>query len=50
MLTVIANWSGNMPKPVMLGANVKRLLKTISAMPSYQKALAAEQVEYKAAA
>lgn len=50
LLTVIANWSHNVPQPVMLGANVKRLLKEISSRPSYQKALAAEKVEYKAAA
>jgi glutathione S-transferase len=50
LLTVIANWSGNLPKPVTLGANTKRLLKEISSRPAYQKALAAEQVEYKAAA
>ena len=50
VLTVIANWSGNVPQPVMLGANTKRLLKSVIARPAYQKALAAEQVEYKAAA
>jgi glutathione S-transferase len=50
LLTVIANWSGNLPQPVVLGTNTKRLLKEISARPAYQKAMAAEQVEYKAAA
>lgn len=50
LLTVIANWSGNVPRPIALGENTKRLLKEISARPSYQKALATEQVEYKAAA
>lgn len=46
LLTVIANWG----LPVTLGANVKRALKDIIARPSYQKALQAEGIEYKAAA
>ncbi|MDE2029790.1 MAG: glutathione S-transferase family protein [Alphaproteobacteria bacterium] len=50
LLTVIANWSGNVPKPIHLGPNTKRLLKEISSRPAYQKALADERVEYKAAA
>ena len=50
LLTVIANWSGSMPQPIALGANTKRLLKNVSTRPAYQKALAAEHVEYKAAA
>ncbi|MGB9154328.1 MAG: glutathione S-transferase family protein [Alphaproteobacteria bacterium] len=50
LLAVIANWSGNLPKPVTLGSNTKRMLKEVIARPAYQKALAAEQVEYKAAA
>ena len=45
LLAVIANWGVGTP-----GANVKRVLKDVIARPSYQKALAAEQVEYKAAA
>jgi glutathione S-transferase len=49
LMSVIANWSGNFPG-VTLGANVKRMLKTVSSRPAYQKALSAEQVEYKAAA
>lgn len=49
LLTVIANWSGNFTG-ITLGTNVKRLLKEVSALPSYQKALKEEQVEYKAAA
>lgn len=36
--------------PVTLGANVKRVLKDVSSRPAYQKTLAAEQIEYKAAA
>lgn len=46
LMAVIANWG----LPVTLGANVKRVLKDVTARPSYQKALAAEGVEYKAAA
>ncbi len=50
LLTVIANWTQNVPGTVTFGANVTRLLKEVSARPAYQKTLAAEQVEYKAAA
>jgi len=50
LLTVIANWSGHVPKPITLGPNTKRLLKNVSSRPAYQKALAAEEVEYKVAA
>lgn len=50
LLTVIANWSSNLEKPVYIGPNTKRLLKEISQRPAYQKALKAEQVEYRAAA
>lgn len=46
LMAVIANWG----LPVTQGANVKRVLKDISQRPAYQKALKAEQVEYKAAA
>ncbi|MDR3449626.1 MAG: glutathione S-transferase family protein [Alphaproteobacteria bacterium] len=46
LLTVMANWS----VPASLGPNTKRMLKAISSRPSYQKAMQAEQVEYKAAA
>lgn len=45
LLAVIANWGVGTP-----GANVKRVLKDVVARPSYQKALAAEQIQYKAAA
>jgi glutathione S-transferase len=48
LLTVIANWVA--PKPVTLGENTKRLLKTISSRPAYQQALQEEQSEYKAVA
>jgi glutathione S-transferase len=50
LLTVFANWGTTFPTPVVLGSNVKRLIREISSMPSYQKALKAEEVEYKAAA
>jgi glutathione S-transferase len=49
LLTVIANWSDNVPG-VKLGPNVKKLLKSVSTRPAYQKALQEEQTEYKAAA
>ena len=51
LVTVIANWT-----PGLFGTNVKfgpatqNLLKSISARPSYQKALTDEGVEYKAVA
>lgn len=47
ILTTIANWN---PTAYKFGPKTKTLLKNISARPSYQKALAAEAVEYKAAA
>ena len=50
LLTVIANWTHNVPQPVTFGANVKRLLKEVSTRPAYIQALKAEGVEYKAAA
>ena len=50
LLTVIANWGGYFPAKPIFGNNVKRLLKEVSSRPSYQKALKAENVEYKAAA
>lgn len=50
LLTVIANWQAYLPKPMTYGPNLKRLLKDISSRPAYQKALAHENVEYKAAA
>jgi len=50
LITVIGNWSSYLPKPVQIGPNAKRLFKSVIARPSYQKALAVEGVEYKAAA
>ena len=50
LLTVIANWGQTFPHKIVMGNNVKRLLKTVSGRPAYIAALAAEKVEYKAAA
>lgn len=49
LLTVIANWSASF-QGITLGSNIKRLFKEITSLPSYQKALKEEQVEYKVAA
>jgi glutathione S-transferase len=50
LLCVIANWSSYLAGKPQIGPNTKKLLKTVTARPSYQKALATEKVEYKAAA
>lgn len=47
LMTTIANWN---PAAYKFGPKTNSILKNISARPSYQKALAAEKVEYKAAA
>lgn len=47
LMTTIANWN---PAAYKFGARTKAILKNISARPSYQKALAEEKIEYKAAA
>lgn len=47
LITTIANWN---PSAYTFGPKCKALFKNISARPSYQKALSAEAVEYKAAA
>lgn len=47
LLTTIANWN---PAAYKFGPKTKAIFKNISARPSYQKALSAEQIEYKAAA
>lgn len=49
LLTVIANWSANFPE-IKLGANTKKLLAKVIARPAFQRALEAEEVQYKAAA
>lgn len=50
LLAVIANWSGNMQPPLTFGEKTKSWLQKIVSRPSFQKALADEGVEYKAAA
>ena len=51
LITVIANWGiTTFPERAKIGDNVKRLIKEIIARPSYQKAIATEKVDYKAAA
>jgi glutathione S-transferase len=47
LITTIANWN---PQNYKFGPKCKALFSAISGSPSYQKALAAESVEYKAAA
>ncbi len=47
LMTTIANWN---PAAYKFAPKTKALLKNVSARPSYQKALSAEAVEYKAAA
>lgn len=50
LVTVIANWSGNVPRPISFGPHTKKLFQRVIERPSYQRALAVEQVEYKVAA
>jgi|ERR1043166_2242959 glutathione S-transferase len=50
LLTVIANWTGNIPHPVTIGPKTRALFQRVIALPAYQKALQAEGVEYKEAA
>ena len=50
LLTVIATWSGNIPRPINFGPNTKKLFRTVISRPAYMKALDAEKVEYKVAA
>ncbi len=50
LLTVIANWGGNLPAKPQIGANTKRMLQDVIARAAYKKALEEEKVEYKAAA
>lgn len=49
LLTVIANWSGKF-NGIKIGEKAKALFRKVIALPSYQKALKTEAVEYKAAA
>jgi len=51
LVTVIANWTPSLFEgKVKFGPATQNLLKSISARPSYQKALADEGVQYKAVA
>jgi glutathione S-transferase len=50
LMTVIANWSSNLPQTITLGDNVKRVIREVISRASYQKALTTEAVEYDAAA
>jgi glutathione S-transferase len=51
LVTVIANWTpGLFEGKVKFGPSTQNLLKSISARPSYQKALSDEGVQYKAVA
>lgn len=50
LVTVIANWGQWLPSQPVIGPRAKALFAKVIARPAYQKALAAEQVEYKAAA
>lgn len=50
LLTVIANWSPNLPYTVSFGPRSKALFAKIIQRPAYQKALGAEDIEYKVAA
>ncbi|PZQ48853.1 MAG: glutathione S-transferase family protein [Micavibrio aeruginosavorus] len=47
LIATIANWN---PVAYKFGPKTKALLASVSARPSYQKALSAESIEYKAAA
>jgi glutathione S-transferase len=50
LLTVIANWSPNVPRPINFGPHTKKLFKAVIVRPAYKKAMETEQVEYKVAA
>jgi glutathione S-transferase len=50
LLTVIANWSPNIQKPITFGPKTKGLFQRVTARPAYQQALKEENVTYKVAA
>lgn len=51
LMTVIANWFTYLPNcNIKFGPCTTRTLKSVSSRPSFQQALSAEQVTYKAAA
>jgi len=47
LITVIANWSGAFSRPINFGEKTKKLFKKVIEIPSYKKALEAENVVYK---
>lgn len=49
LMTVIANWSDHVGQPVNIGPRTRALFARMIARPAYQKALQAEQVQYKMA-
>jgi len=50
LLATYANWGSFFPMQIQLGDNVKKMITNISSRPSFQKALQAEEVDYKATA
>lgn len=50
LMTVIANWTPNLPVEITFGPRSKALFKRISERPAYQKALEAEKIKYRVAA
>jgi glutathione S-transferase len=51
LISVIAHWDVWLPQlSIKLGKNVQRLVNEVVARPTYQQALAAEQVTYQKAA
>lgn len=50
LITVIANWTPNLKKPIHFGPKTKAMFARVIARPAYQKALATEEVTYKVAA
>ncbi|MBU6140659.1 MAG: glutathione S-transferase N-terminal domain-containing protein [Proteobacteria bacterium] len=47
LVTVIANWSPMMKEPINFGPKTKAFFTRVISRPSYQKAMATEQVTYK---
>lgn len=43
MLTVYSRWGANFPVEIQIGPNTQRMLQSVQAMPSFQRALTAEQ-------
>ncbi|OMH38027.1 glutathione S-transferase family protein [Motiliproteus sp. MSK22-1] len=43
MLTVYSRWGASFPVKIQFGANTQRMLDAIQSMPSFQRALSAEQ-------